>query len=101
MCGLCGMLGSVLPSAVETFEPAADDAAGRARGRRRRVQLLNRLLRPYRLTVSEFGAALVLRSATGRTAIVTSLTALWPAAERLSGRTCDPLDPLLVVTSDA
>ena len=95
MCGLCGMLGGALPSAVETFAPSAanDDAGARRRLRLRQLRLLNEVLRAHRVTVDDAGGALfLLRGVTGRTAIVPSLTALWPAVERLSGRPCDPLD---------
>ena len=42
------------------------------------------------------GGSSLLQSRTGRTEIVPHLGALWPAAERLAGRPCDPLDPGLL-----
>ena len=38
------------------------------------------------------GNAYLLTSRTGRTAIVDTVADVWPAAERISGRECDPLD---------
>jgi hypothetical protein len=38
----------------------------------------------------------VLRSATGRQAVVPDLVGMWNAAEQLAGRPCDPLDPELI-----
>ena len=38
------------------------------------------------------GNAYLLTSRTGRTAIVDTIGEIWSAAERLSGRACDPLD---------
>ena len=35
-------------------------------------------------------------AATGATEIVDNVAALWPAAERLLGRPCDPLDGALM-----
>jgi Mg-chelatase subunit ChlI len=38
----------------------------------------------------------VLSTATGKSDLVDSLAHLWPLAERLAGRPCDPLDPALI-----
>ena len=38
----------------------------------------------------------MLRSTTGRTALVDNVGELWPAAERLADRPLDPLDPALL-----
>jgi hypothetical protein len=38
----------------------------------------------------------LLRSATGQAALVPHLGALWPAADRLARKPCDPLDPELI-----
>ena len=49
------------------------------------------------LGLSEWSASsYVLRTKTGRSEMVSSLAELWPAAERLLGRPCDPLDPDLL-----
>jgi hypothetical protein len=42
------------------------------------------------------GTSYVLSSRTGRSEIVHHLAALWPAAERMAGRRCDPLDSALI-----
>ena len=55
------------------------------------------MLAYYRLSLREaIGGSAVLQSATGQTALVPHLGALWPAAERLAKRPVDPLDPDLV-----
>ena len=65
--------------------------------RRLRARVASRVLAHYGLTLGEWTAgAYVLRGRTGRTAMVPHLGALWPAAERLAGRACDPLDPALI-----
>ena len=58
----------------------------------------NRVLAHYGLSLSDWpaGNAYVLRSRTGRTAMVTHLGELWAAAERLAGKPCDPLDGALL-----
>jgi hypothetical protein len=42
------------------------------------------------------GRIYVLRDRKGRSAVVENLGALWTEAERLAGRTLDPLDPELL-----
>ncbi len=106
MCGLCGVLGG---------EDHWTDAAGntavfgdreirqtRRQERLYRVALANRVLRHYGFKLGDWeGASYVLRTATGRTAIVDNLAALWPTAEELAGRRCDPLDAALLGALEA
>ncbi len=62
-----------------------------------RVRLVNRVLDPLGLVLSGWSASsYVLSTKTGRSALVPHLGELWPAAERLLGRPCDPLDPDLL-----
>ena len=97
MCGLCGAF-----AGADWTDGAADGAASavahlRRGERRQRIALANRVLRAAGLALSDWqGAALLLRSRTGGSAVVPSLPALWPAADRLSGRLLDPLDPSLM-----
>ena len=87
MCGLCGVLMS---------EHWAEDGAGR-RARGFRVVLLNRVLAHYGLSLSDWaGSVYMLRDAKGRSAVVTDIGSLWAEAEKLAGRTLDPLDPELL-----
>lgn len=97
MCGLCGALGG----ADHWAEPAAGapGAAGATHRqvRQLRARLANRVLGHYHLRLEDWaGSRYLLRSRTGSTAIIPHLGALWPAAERLAGRPCDPLDPGLL-----
>jgi hypothetical protein len=62
-----------------------------------RARTLNRVLDHYGLHAQAWGAGtLVLRDRKGGTAVVDDLAALWMQAERLAGRTLDPLDPALL-----
>jgi hypothetical protein len=56
---------------------------------------LNRLLRPYGLTVHDTHPVPGYRLATqtGAVELADGLDALWAAAERLTGRPVDPLSP--------
>ncbi len=101
MCGLCGVLG-----AEDHWTDAAGSTrifgnAGASRTRRqerlRRVAIGNKILAHYGLKLSDWqGSAYILRNRTGRQEIVHNLAALWPTAEALAGRRCDPLDPEVI-----
>ena len=101
MCSLCGILGgrghwTESASSPEVFA-ARTEVHSRARERQQRTRILNVVLRRYGLSVSDWTAGRsVLRSATGRTALVDNVGELWPAAEQLTGRALDPLDPALL-----
>jgi hypothetical protein len=95
MCGLCGVLAN-----ADHWADTAVNPEGATRGAMRQLQtkLANRVLMHYRLKINQTGDCLLLQSATGQTALVPNLGALWPAADRLTKRPCDPLDPELIQT---
>ena len=101
MCSLCGVLGSAEhwtdAAARESAYSRNADPVARRRERARRVRVANLVLAQFGLSVADWqGAALLLSTRTGKTEIIADLGHLWPAAERLSGRPCDPLAlPLL------
>jgi hypothetical protein len=103
MCGLCGIVGG---EAHWTDRAAGAGAIGdqsltRRRERQQRVALVNRVLAPFRLKVSDWNNALVLRGPTGRQVMVDALAHIWAPAERLAGRPLDPLDPALIAALEA
>ena len=105
MCALCGALGT--PQHWTDAPPGPDlaardaDAVYRRRERIHRVAAANRVLRHYHMTLADWqGSAFVLSSLTGKTEMVENLSHLWPAAERLMGRRCDPLDDALLASLD-
>jgi hypothetical protein len=98
VCSLCGTLYSTRHWAEAPGAGAAGDAR-RAwlRDRIRRVELLNRVLRPLALSVAEWeGTAYVLRTRTGESVLCADLATLFAEAERLARRRIDPLDPELL-----
>lgn len=100
MCSLCGVLGGKAHW-TEEARPAGDTAGAarpmRLRERQERVRLLNLVLGAYGLTVDDWaGTSYVLRTRTGRIALVNHLTELWIQAEKMQRRPCDPLDPELL-----
>jgi hypothetical protein len=101
MCGLCGVFGTESHWTDAAGEAAVfgEQAARQPRRQERftRVALANRVLAHYGLRVSDWqGARFIVSTRTGRSEMVEHLAALWPVAERLAGRTCDPLDPTLI-----
>jgi len=92
MCALCG---------VFLTEAHWTDVSGGLRTRRHerlhRVALANRILKHYGFKLSDWqGNAYLLSAATGQTAVLPNVAAVWPAAEQLRKRTLDPLDPNLI-----
>jgi len=101
MCALCGVLGGAGHWTEAIARPGVFTRTAttieRRRERAARVVEANRVLRHYRLTLSDWqGTSFLLSTATGKTEIVDNLTHLWRTAEKLIGRPCDPLDPALI-----
>ncbi len=101
MCGLCGILSSGPHFLEGGTDAARSDAAssGRERrlGRAARVRLINRVLAPYGCAIRDWsGAKYVVRSRTGKTALVDNLPQVWQALDKIAARAVDPLDPSLI-----
>uniref|UniRef100_A0A831TFF6 Uncharacterized protein n=1 Tax=Thermorudis peleae TaxID=1382356 RepID=A0A831TFF6_9BACT len=76
----------------------------RLRDRARRARLASLILRPWRISVSDWeGGMYLLRTLTGKHGIAPNLQSLWVVAEELAGVPIDPLEPgyLAFLTSDA
>ncbi len=96
MCGLCGALGIEGDWTGTATTPPSGARTIRAQ-RLERVHVVNVVLKQFSLVLSDWeGAKYQLSTRTGRTEIVENLAQVWQAAERLLGRTCDPLDPTLI-----
>jgi hypothetical protein len=101
MCGLCGVLGGAGHWTDAVARPGiftrTAEPIERRRERALRVAHASKVLKHYRLSLSDWqGTSFLLSTATGKTEIVDNLTHLWTAAEKLTGRPCDPLDPALL-----
>lgn len=101
MCSLCGILGGRghwTDSATnpEVFAGRAEQHTSR-RERQQRIRLMAPVLTHYGLSLGDWtGSTYVLRTHTGQTQLVENLAELWAAAEALTGRNIDPLDPALL-----
>ena len=99
MCSLCGILGGGAHWTDSTGHPEAFQGRSETRRgeRQMRTRLVNHILGHYGLSLSDWaGASYVLKSNTGRTALVENLSEIWTAADALGQRTCDPLDEALL-----
>ena len=106
MCALCGGLGGSEHWTDAVARPGVftrnTDGLERRRERTARVAHANRILRHFGLTLADWqGSSFVLSTVTGKTEIVDNLAHLWATAEKLIGRPCDPLDPVLVARLEA
>ncbi|MCA3748156.1 MAG: hypothetical protein IN808_03340 [Rubrobacter sp.] len=109
MCVLCGEFVSQ-PHWTERHVEDAARAPGaepgdyhreRRRERIGRARLASEVLSYYGLKVEDWsGSKYLLRDRKGRQELVQDLGSLWPAAEKLSGRAPDPLDPALLESLD-
>jgi hypothetical protein len=96
MCALCGVIGGnghwTDGSPRAGVYHRAPTTPERRRERQERVRIVNRVLQPFRMTLSDWqGSAFLLSTATGKSEVVDDLNHLWTVAEKLSGRACDPL----------
>lgn len=101
MCALCGVLMAEQhwsdPAARPTVFDKRHAPPTRRRERLERVAIANEVLSVYGLKLSDWqGQRFVLANRTGQSEIVEHLIALWPAAEQLAKKSCDPLDPALL-----
>lgn len=101
MCSLCGVLGGADhwadAAAREGVYTRNGDSVRRRLERAERVRIANRALEHFGMRLADWqGASFLLSTLTGKNEIVEDFAHLWPAAERLSGRDCDPLDPGLL-----
>lgn len=96
MCGLCGAFG-----APDHWSDGLDRSGPPEAARRARADAANRVLGLYGLRLATWAGRYTLAGRTGRSAVIDGLGGLWPAAERLAGRPCDPLDPAIIAALEA
>lgn len=100
MCSLCAGLGG-----SRYWTDAAGQDAFRRHGRKvtlrsereERVRLLDRVLGVYGVTIKDWGGnSYLLEDSQGRRQNVYNLAGIWEVLDRMTGRPCDPLDPVLL-----
>jgi hypothetical protein len=98
---MCGAFAGAEHWTAGAASSAGGGGAAPTLDRRLAAAANNRALRAFGLRLDVWGAQFVLRGLTGKSAVVPHLGALWPEAERLAGRPCDPLDPALIAAMEA
>ena len=101
MCGLCGILGAEEHWTETSSRPAAfagrENVATRRQERLARIELTNIVLAHYGLHLSDWQCrSHLLRNKVGQTEVIDSIAAIWPVAEQMAGRACDPLEAALL-----
>ncbi len=97
MCGLCGVFGSEGDWSEQAAATFAGPRTTRRAQRSHRVRIANIVLAQFGLALADWqGAKYQLSSRTGRSELVDNFAQVWQAAERILGRSCDPLDPSVV-----
>ena len=101
MCSLCGILGSNEHWTDAVARPGVftrnTERVDRRRERAKRVRIASRILTEFGMTLSDWqGTSFLLSTRTGKTEMVEDLGHLWPLAEKISGRVCDPLSHALI-----
>ena len=106
MCVLCWQFLSEGHWTEEVFEEEDNAATGtvgsaRERARRRdryqRTRILNQILGHYGLHLDDWHSrSYILSDRKGSTVLVRDLGEIWPAAQQLTRRRLDPLDPQLL-----
>lgn len=95
MCSMCGLLSDTPhwtdPAARSGLAPMPSLARTRSREHLARLAPLNRVLRPFGMSVSDWGGAYVVQGSSGGQEVVADLGGIWSAAERLAGKRLDPL----------
>ena len=92
MCGLCGVFG-----VAEHWSDGSGNSSAEAQ---HRVAVGNDLLSVFGLRLAEWQGRFTLTGPTGGSAVVDNFGSLWPAAERLTGKLCDPLDPDVIAATE-
>ncbi len=101
MCALCGVLGAEDHWSDAVARPGRftrnANSLDRRRERAKRIALANVVLKRFGMKLSDWqGRSYLLATATGKTEVIDSLAHLWPTAEQLSKRHCDPLSATLL-----
>jgi len=94
MCGVCGTLGGEEHWSSGAGRIQGNAALTRRAERAERIRVLNLVLRPTRVQVSDWqGRSFLVAGATGKQQVVDSLPHIWRAVQEITGRCIDPLAP--------
>lgn len=88
MCGVCGLFDNDLSwhESVESSKPLRQT-------KQHQMVLMNQVLAPYRLKISDFYSLWILAGPTGQQVIIKTIDQIWIEAEKIIGFRPDPLNP--------
>lgn len=104
MCAACGVLSGAPDWMDRAGNPEGIGGSQQEtrRGERQKlIKMVNILLGPGRVKISDFGEKLVIKGPTGKTKIVDSLSHVWVEADTIGLRPVDPLDEAFLETIGA
>lgn len=88
MCGLCGVIGE-----TQDWSQTISNQYPRRQERYQRIKLLNQILAPYKIKISDFqGVNYLIQTATGKQSVVNGIQALWNEIDTLCHIQIDVLD---------
>lgn len=92
MCGLCGTLGGAEHWSSGAGRIQGRDALTRRAERAECIRVLNAVLRPLAVRVSDWhGRSFLVASPTGKQEVADSIAHVWTAVQAMTGRRIDPL----------
>lgn len=92
MCGLCGLIGE-----QQDWTDSLQSDLPKRRERLRKIKLLNQIIAPYRLSITDVhGVNYLVQTPTGKQGIANGLEQLWAEVQQLTGQHIDVLDPQLL-----
>jgi hypothetical protein len=92
MCGVCGTFGGEDHWSSGAGRIGGDQALTRRAERAYRIRVINAVLRPLRVRVSEWqGRSFLVAGPTGKQQVVDTLPHIWSAVQEMTGRAIDPL----------
>jgi hypothetical protein len=92
MCGVCGLLGGEEDWSGGVQRQQGGVLNTRRADRAERIRVLNQVLRPCRVQVSDFhGQSFLVCGATGKQQIADSIAHVWRCVQEMTGTGIDPL----------
>ena len=101
MCGVCGNFDGEAHWSQGVGQIQAEASLTRRAERAHRIRIINRVLLPSRVRVSDWqGRFYLVLGPTGKQQVVDSLAHVWQAVQDITGRCVDPLAMLEPATHD-
>lgn len=88
MCGLCGLIAE-----QRDWSDGIALTVPKRQERYRKIKIINTIVKPYRVSVSDFqGINYLVQNQTGKASVVNGLSNLWEEVEAMTHQSIDVLD---------